>query len=98
ASGREVTVALDVPAIVATAEGARALSTLGASAGALRSWEGATGFVAIDLPEEPATKNPSVDPTRAARLLRIETALRDARVPLDLGDVSTLATLRASVA
>jgi len=91
-------VAIDVPAVVVAGATVEHLSTLGAGGvSAVSAWGGATGFSPIE-PKEDAAPPSKNDPKRADRLVRIETTLREARVPLDVGDRTALAWLRASVA
>lgn len=77
---------------------ARPVSALSAPARrALAAFSDAMGIRPIDLPES-AVVPVAIDPGRAARLLAIEEALRDAREPLDLSDREDLASVRLDVA
>ncbi len=92
---------VELPTVVvepSTANAARPVSALSAPARrALAAFSDAMGIRPIDLPES-AVVVVAVDPARAARLLAIEEALKNARGPLDLGDRDALAAVRLSVA
>lgn len=94
--------AVELPTVVveAHAETApRSLSALALAARrALAAHAQATGLLAVDVPPPTADPVVAIDPDRAARIARIEEALRAARAPLDLGDKDAMPALRVRVA
>lgn len=93
---------VDLPALVVEADAPRApkpLASLGdPSRRVLAAYTDATAIRLIELPEAALPTALPIDPARGARLLRIEEALRTAREPLDLGDLTAVPALRTSVA
>lgn len=96
---------VDLPTVVVEAHAetpaamtVRPLSALGeVQRRALGAYSDATSIHAVDLPEQAADNALPGDPLRAARILRIEEALRAARGPLDVGDRDALATVQLRV-
>ena len=93
--------AVDLPTVVIEADAPRTpqgLSVLGPALGALRSWEQHAQVHAVALPVDPAPRPLSLDPAHSARVASIEGALHAARATLDLGEPSTVDSVRARLA